>query len=73
MLTRHIKSVHKDNNDSHFKVSCVFCNHHCSKSNLSTHYVMCHQAEIVSEKLKFDSLDAFYAWKYEVEDQDISR
>lgn len=73
MLTRHIKSVHLNENDSLLNVSCVFCNHYCSKSNLSSHYVLCHQAEIISEKLKFDSLDAFYAWKYEVEDQDISR
>ncbi|KAL4150134.1 hypothetical protein QTP88_003968 [Uroleucon formosanum] len=73
MLTRHIKSVHLNKNDSLFKVSCVFCNHSCSKSNLSTHYVLCHPTEIVSEKLKFDCLDEFYAWKYEVEDQDISR
>lgn len=73
MLTRHIKSVHLNKNDSLFKVSCIFCNHNCSKTNLSTHYMLCHQAEIISEKLKFDSLDAFFTWKYEIEDQDISR
>lgn len=73
MLTRHIKSVHLNKNDSLSKISCVFCNHRCSKSNLSTHYVLCHPTEIVSEQLKFDCLDEFYAWKYEVEDQDISR
>lgn len=73
MLSRHIKSVHLNENDSILNVSCVFCNQHCSKSNLSSHYVLCHPTEIVSKKLKFDSLDAFFAWKYEVEDQDISR
>ncbi|VVC45033.1 Zinc finger C2H2-type [Cinara cedri] len=73
MLTRHIKNVHMNENDGIFNVSCVFCDHQCSKSNLSTHYVLCHQTEITSEKLKFDSLDAFFTWKYEVEDQDISR
>lgn len=70
MLTRHIKSVHLNEN---LNVTCVFCSHQCSKNNLSMHYIMCHQTEIVSEKLQFDSLDAFNAWKYEVEDQDISR
>lgn len=73
MLTRHIKSVHQNGNDNQLNASCVFCNHRCSKSNLSPHYVLCHQAQITSEKLKFNSLDAFYAWKYEVEDLDISR
>jgi len=73
MLTRHIQSVHLNKNDSVMNVTCAFCSHQCSKSNLSAHYVLCHQAEIVSEKLLFDSLDAFYEWKYKVEDQDISR
>lgn len=73
MLTRHIKSVHLNENDSAMHVSCMFCNQQCTKSNLSTHYVLCHKTEIVSEKLKFDSLDAFYTWKYQVEDQDVSR
>lgn len=73
MLTRHIKTVHLNQNDSALHVSCVFCNQQCSKSNLSTHYVLFHENEIDSEKLKFNSLDAFYAWKCEVEDQDVSR
>lgn len=73
MLTRHIKSVHQSGNDNFLKVSCVFCNLHCTKSNLSTHYMLCHQTQIVSEKLKFDNLNEFYTWKYQVEDQDISR
>lgn len=73
MLTRHIKSVHMNENDNNFNASCVFCNRSCTKSNLSSHYILCHQTEIISEKLKFDNLNQFFAWKYEVEDQDISR
>ncbi|XP_050535350.1 uncharacterized protein LOC126902291 isoform X1 [Daktulosphaira vitifoliae] len=73
MLTRHIKNVHQNGNDNILNASCVFCNHQCTKNNLSTHYVLCHQTQIVSEKLKFNSLDAFFGWKYEVEEQDISR
>lgn len=73
MLTRHIKTVHLNENDRFLKVSCVFCNQHFSKNNLTSHYALCHQTDIVSDKLKFDSLDAFFAWKYEVEDQDVSR
>ncbi|XP_050430439.1 uncharacterized protein LOC126839276 isoform X1 [Adelges cooleyi] len=73
MLTRHIKNVHQSGNYNPLNMSCVFCNHHCSKSNMSTHYVLCHQTQIVSEKLKFDNLEDFFAWKYEIEEQDISR
>lgn len=73
MLVRHIKSVHLNKNDSVMHVFCMFCHQRCTKSNLSTHYVLCHQTEIVSEKLNFNSLDAFYAWKHKVENQDVSR
>lgn len=73
MLTRHIKTVHVNENDRFSNISCVFCNQHCSKNNLSTHYVLCHQTQIESEKLNFDNLDAFFEWKYEVEGQDVSR